>query len=211
MINWIRKAFYLYVIAGFSISFAGSYEDFFIAVQRDNRGAVASLLQRGFDPNTRDPKGQVALFLALQSGNLGVAEALFASPDLQVNMLNSVGESALMMTALKGDLGWCQRLLDRGAQVNQPGWSPLHYAASGPEVKTVRLLLDRGARIDAESPNRSTPLMMAARYGSEESVALLLERGANVKLTNDLNQSAADFARLGGRESLAARLESKQR
>ena len=56
------------------------------------------------------------------------------------------------------------------APINQPGWSPLHYAAAGPEPKIVALLLERGAIVDAEAPNRSTPLMMAAGYGKEESV-----------------------------------------
>jgi hypothetical protein len=68
------------------------------------------------------------------------------------------------------------------------------------------LLLDRGAPIDAKSPNGSTPLMMAARYGAEASVDLLLARGADAKRRNDLNLDAADFARQGGRDFLVERL-----
>ena len=51
---------------------AGSYEDFFVAVVRDDPGTINALLQRGFDPNTRDPKGQVGLTLALQNGSFKV-------------------------------------------------------------------------------------------------------------------------------------------
>jgi ankyrin repeat protein len=123
-----------------------------------------------------------------------------------MDALNQVGESALMLAALRGEFAWSQRLLDRGARVNRTGWSALHYAATGPEARIVALLLDRGAAIDAESPNRSTPLMMAARYGSEASVALLLARGADATRRNDLDLGAADFAKLGGRDSLAAKL-----
>jgi len=50
--------------------------------------------------------------------------------------------------------------------------------------------------------------MMAARYGDEGSVAVLLERGADATLRNQLDLSAADFARAAGREPLARRLES---
>jgi ankyrin repeat protein len=53
--------------------------------------------------------------------------------------------------------------------------------------------------------------MMAARYGSEASVQLLLERGADARLRNDRQLSAADFARLGGREKLAERLAALAR
>jgi uncharacterized protein len=84
----------------------------------------------------------------------------------------------------------------------------LHYAASGPEPKLLAWLLDQGAAIDAPSPNRTTALMMAARYGAIDGADLLLARGANARLRNDRELSAADFARMAGREALAARLEA---
>jgi ankyrin repeat protein len=71
----------------------------------------------------------------------------------------------------------------------------------------VKLLLDRGAPIDAGSPNGSTALMMAAQYGSEASVELLLSRGADAKIKNDRGLTAGDFARLAKRETLAAKLD----
>ena len=194
------------VTIGVSGAIAGAYEDFFIAVQRDDAAAITGLLQRGFDPNSRDPNGQVGLTLAAQAQSWRAAQALLVHPGANVNALNAAGESALMLAALKGDLDWCQRLLDRGAKVQQPGWSPIHYAATGPNVRVVELFLARGADVNAESPNGSTPLMMAARYGSEESTNLLLSRGADVGRRNELNLQAADFARLGGREALAKRL-----
>ena len=70
--------------------------------------------------------------------------------------------------------------------MHQDGWSPLHYAAAGPEPKIVAMLLDRGAPIDARSPNQTTPLMMAAGYGAEANVDLLLARGADKRLRNDV-------------------------
>lgn len=203
---WFRKAAYLFVLLGLSSAFAGSYEDFFVAVKRNDGGTVTELLQRGFDPNTPDPSGKPALVIALQEESFAVAEALMVRPDLNVNLLNPAGESALMMAALRGNLAWCERLLARGASVNKSGWSPLHYAATGPEPKVVKLLLERGAVVDAESPDKTTPLMMAARYGKEESVTLLLARGADPKRTNARNMNAADFARGGGRDWLAERL-----
>lgn len=185
---------------------AGSYEDFFSAIQRDDKGAVAVLLARGFDPNSRDPKGQVGLFVALRDGSLAAAQALLESPALDVNLLNDKGESALMIAALKGQVDACESLLKRGARVDQPGWSALHYAATGPQPKTVSLLLARDAAVDAESPNRSTPLMMAARYGAEASVDLLLAKGADARRVNEAGLNAAAFAKLGGRNALAQRL-----
>lgn len=209
--NYFRKLAYLLVAAVLSSARAGSYDDFFVALRNDNAAAVTELLQRGFDPNTVDPKGQPGLTIAVQSNALGAARALLAHPGIDVNMPNQAAESPLMMAALKGNLAGAQLLLERGARVNQPGWSPIHYAATGPQPQLVRLLLDRGADIDAASPNGSTPLMMAARYGSEDSVGLLLQRGADPKRRNQHELGGVEFARLAGREALARRLEQLAR
>jgi ankyrin repeat protein len=206
-----KKLIYGIVIASVFSASAGSYEDFFIAIRNDNASKITNLLDRGFDPNTRDPKTQPGLTIAMQERSLKVARVLLARPEVDVNALNQAGESALMMSALKGDLAGAELLLDRGAKVNQSGWTPLHYAATGPEPKMVKLLLDRGAEINAESPNGTTPLMMAAQYGSEESVELLLARGADAKRRNQRNLNAVDFAKLSAREPVIKRLETALR
>lgn len=202
MRNSFKKLVYLSATMACFGANAGSYEDFFIAVTRNDGRTITSLVERGFDPNTRGPQGQVGLVAALHGENFAAAEALFARPDIRLDLLNPAGESALMMAALRGEYDWCLRLIARGAPVNKPGWSPLHYAATGPNAKVVGLLLERGAVVDAESPDRTTPLMMAARYGKEDSVKLLLARGADPTRINERNMTAADFARGSGREWL---------
>jgi len=206
-----RYLVYLVVTIGVCSVHAGSYEDFFIAVRNDNAGLVRDLVERGFDPNTRDAKGQPGLTIAMQEQSLKAARVLLAQPAVDVDALNQAGESALMMAALKGNLTALALLLDRGARVSQPGWAAIHYAATGPEPRAVGLLLDRGADVNAASPNGSTPLMMAAQYGAEASVKLLLERGADAKRRNQRDLRAADFARLAGRDSLTRMLEQAQR
>ena len=191
-----------------SSAFAGSYDDFFIAVQNDRSDQVEALIQRGFDPNSRDPKGQPGLLIAAREQSSKVVRVLAEQPGIELDALNPAGESALMMAAIKGDLKGATVLLNRGAKVNQAGWSALHYAASGPEPKLVALLLERGAAIDAGSPNGTTPLMMAAQYGSEDGVRALLARGADAKLRNQLGLSASDFARKAERAGLAKQLDA---
>ena len=92
-----------------------------------------------------------------------------------------------------------------------PGWSALHYAATAPDELTLQKLLERGAAVDARSPNGTTPLMMAAQYGPEDAVLALLKQGADARLRNDLDLGAADFARRVGRESLAEKLAAAAR
>ena len=204
--NTFKTFVYLFVALMISSSHAGAYEDFFAAVGRDDGDAVAQLLQRGFDPNSRNPGGQAALHLAMRDGSPKVAEALWRHPALDIDAVNGSGETPLMLAALRGQLDWARRLLERGAKVHRAGWSPLHYAATGPEPKVVALLLDRGAPIDARSPTQNTPLMMAARYGAEANVDLLLARGADKRLRNDRDLDAAGVASLAGRDFLLKRL-----
>ncbi|MFY3383644.1 ankyrin repeat domain-containing protein [Paracidovorax sp. MALMAid1276] len=204
----------LAVAAGACLAFgaparAGAFEDFFQAIQRDDGDAIAALLRRGFDPNTRDPKGQVGLTLALQDGSLKAFAALMASRQLQVEARNAQDESPLMMAALKGHVDAVKQLLARDADVNKTGWAPLHYAASAgspQHAEIISILLERHAYIDATSPNGTTPLMMAAHYGSSQAVQLLLDEGADPTLKNQLGLTATDFAMRAGRTESAERI-----
>ncbi|MBQ0930997.1 ankyrin repeat domain-containing protein [Ideonella alba] len=190
---------------------ADVYVDFFRAVNVDNVSGVRAALQRGLDPNVLNEQGQCALYLAVREDNAQVFDLLLAWPGIQLDQRNAVGETPLMMAALKGQIDRMQRLIDRGAAIHQEGWSPLHYAATGPSVAAVRLLLDKGAPVNARSANGSTPLMMAARYGEERSVMLLVERGADLGARNNLGLDAADFARGADRDWMIATLERLQR
>lgn len=203
----------IYLIAALFVfsARAGVYEDFFIAVNRDDGDTVTRLLSRGFDPSARSPEGQTALHLALRDQSPRVAAALWAQRGLDVDALNASGETPLMLAALRGDLTWSQRLLERGARVHKEGWSPLHYAATGPESRVVALFLDRGAPVNALGPNRSTPLMMAVSYGAEASVDLLLARGADKQLRNDHGHDAGTLAERAGRDFLVRRLSTPGR
>jgi ankyrin repeat protein len=203
--------FYLVISIAISDVNAGAFDDFFRAVRTDNTRTVNELLARGFDPNTHEESGQSALTLAVREGAAQVAGVLIKHPQLDVNAPNRAGETALMLAALKGDLALARRLAERGAAINQPGWNALHYAASGPEPQVVAWLLERGAELDARSPNGTTALMMAAGYGNQQSAELLLARQAKTDVRNERGLTAGDFARAAGREALAQRLDSRLR
>lgn len=174
---------------------AGSYEDFFKAIETDNPLVIQSLLSRGFDPNTVNPKGLPALMLAIKLSANKATKLLLEQPSLRVEVRSPEDESPLMLAAFVGDVDLCAVLIAKDADVNKTGWTPLHYAATNAHIPVVRLLLENFAYIDAASPNGSTPLMMAAMYGNSSTVKLLLEAGADPSLKNSKGLTAMDFAR----------------
>ena len=208
MKNYFKKIVYLIVLIVTFVVSAGSYEDFFAAIKKDDAGVVSNLLKRGFDPNTRDEKGLHGLHLALQEPSLKVAAVLMDWDKTTVESRNAADESPLMLASLKGLLGVVVKLIERGADVNKPGWAPLHYAATKGHLEVMNVLLEHHAYIDAASPNGSTPLMMAAMYGTPSAVKLLLEAGADPSLKNIQGMTAIDFAqrdkRLDSAEIIAA-------
>src|SRR3972149_11117650 len=113
-------------------------------------------------------------------GNGGTVKALLA-PRANVNSRTALGETALMLAALRGDLEVVRQLLVHGAEVNPSGnWTPLIYAAVKGSVEISRLLLAYGADINATvDSNGLTALMMAAREGHADLVALLLSLARN--------------------------------
>ncbi len=183
-------------------------------VELDGGPAVRERLKAGQDPNAMDHRGQRALHWALMHESGKAFEALLADPRTDVNAVNQAGEKPLWLAAMRGRLAWVQALIARGAQLEtrdraggSRDWTTLHYAVLAPNVEVTRWLLARGDQaIDAPSANGSTPLMMAAGYGSLDAAALLLQAGADPQLRNDLGLGAWEFARRAGREMAANRL-----
>ena len=155
---------------------------------------VANLIYRGMDPNTPTEKGEPALVFAVRSGAPQTVAYLIKQPGIQVDATNTVDETALMLAANANDIALANLLIEAGASVNRPNWTPLHYAASKGHLAMMHLLIDNDAYIDAESPNGTTPLMMAAYYASPSAVKLMLEEGADPTLKNQDGMTALDLA-----------------
>lgn len=186
--------------------------DFFRAVQMDDARTVRTLLGT-VDPNGLNPVGgEPALVLAAREGSMDVLQVLLAQPGIQVDAAAMNGNTALMMAAYKRNRPAVEALLAKGAAVNRPGWTPLHYAAASGDDAIAGLLLAHGARVDAASPPASgayTPLMMAAREGHEDSALFLLDHGANPLLKNSEGLTAARIAERADHKGIAAAIQSR--
>jgi ankyrin repeat protein len=76
-------------------------------------------------------------------------------------------------------------------------------------IETVKLLLEKGADIEAKTSNGRTTLYVAASNGHEAVVRLLLEKGANTEAVNKNKWTALHAAASNGHEAVVRLLLEK--
>ena len=132
------------------------------------------------------------------------AGALVNEPDSQ-----SRGNTPLLL-ALDGNCDRIVRdLLENGADCNLPdadGTTPLMMAAQRDNLENVKLLISRGADLDAVNENeRQGALVFAEDW---DVVRLLVESGANLEIRDDSGQTPlAVAARIGDEKKAEILLE----
>ena len=101
-------------------------------------------------------------------------------------------------------------LVEVGADVNYQdahGITPLILAASQPEdIDMARLLLQKGADVDAVDPSGRTALMLAVQAKRSDLVHLLLEHGSNPATVDDTDISCLQVASSKGADDIARML-----
>jgi RNA polymerase sigma factor (sigma-70 family) len=160
-------------------SFATTIADLLKAARAGDIERVKTLLES--DQRllvARDPMGNTALIIAVNSGHEALADLLF---DAGV-------EPGLHEAAAIGDIGRVRAALDQHPEqrdtYSPEGFTPLALAAHFGHVEVMRLLIDGGADVNRVATHRLavTPLH-AALFGRQVDAALLLiERGADVAL-----------------------------
>jgi uncharacterized protein len=178
-------------------------DDLLRAVKRDDPHAVRTALLRGADANAADENGEPVLVLAARNKSWAAVRALAELRGTRLDVANGSGSTAMMYASLHGELGLVEFLVGRKAEVNRPGWTPLHFAAANGHVDVIRFLLEHHAYIDAESPNGTTPLMMAARQSHPTAAQLLLDEGADPTPRNQAGLDAAAYAKAAGHAALS--------
>jgi len=127
-------------------------------------------------------------------------------------MVNSKWGIQLLAAIESGDLGKMGEALDNEPPCvnktrNDDDQTPLMVAADRGNLASVRLLIARGANVNAKDYEDNTPLMMAA-YGDEDIAKALIDAGADVKKRNPCSfplRNAAQSGRKGTVDALLAK------
>ncbi|KAH8125021.1 ankyrin repeat-containing domain protein [Trichoderma asperelloides] len=78
------------------------------------------------------------------------------------------------------------------------GWTPLHYACWVGNTWMARLLLEKGASVNAQSHDGTAPIHCAAREGHLETIEILLEFRAAIDAMDGGGKTALHLAALNG-------------
>ncbi len=124
-------------------------------------------------------------YQAIRNNDLASVRSLLKASD--VNLKDQRGGTPLMYAAAYGSIEAMNMLLEAGADVsakNAFDVTALHWCSG--DLAKVRLLVSKGADVNARSKQGRTPLLIAAAHdGAFEIVKLLIEKGADI--------SAKDF------------------
>ena len=170
---------------------------------------VKELLARGADPNAKNDSGVAALIPA--TDNLESTRMLVEA-GAEVNARTEAGDTALIVAAQRaGGARVVEYLLDKGANLKtatNDGATALHRAAECGDVDVLKLLVDKGADVDAQRKNPfggQSPLASAVVFGHGTAVRYLLSKGAKANI-GDAGLSRAVFQ--GNVEIVKALLEA---
>lgn len=124
---------------------------------------------------------------ALRSGDTSAIRAALKRGS-DPNGKDAAGNPALMLATMFGDAAAMRVLLDAGANPNQPnaaGATALMWAI--PDRDKVRMLINKGADVNARSgPGRAPLLIASAVDGGVDIVRMLLDKGANPNVKDNL-------------------------
>ena len=175
----------------------------FLAAENNHTEMVKLLLGQHADATIPGRTDVTPLSAAAFNGNDKIVDLLLSSGS-DPKAIDRTGKAAILYAANRGFAKIVERLLTAGVDVNAVYGNDLTalmwasgFADDVPEndaIRTVTLLLDKGAKLEAKDDRGYTALITAAQLGHDGVVKLLVARGANKAATNKDGNTAADLA-----------------
>ena len=164
------------------------------------------LIEAGANVNVANDYGVTPLSLACTNGSSGMIRGLLQA-GADPNATRKTGESVIMTSSRTGNLEAVKTLLAYEPDLNQPenrrGHTALMLAIEQGHSQIAKLLIERGADVNARSKSGFTPLLFAAQQNDLDSVEALLAAGAKLDgLTPEWGSSMV-VAAARGHEDLA--------
>ncbi len=184
--NYIFILISISAIVGYFIIFVSKFsneEKLFKAITEGDTLTVIKLVNK--DPNLKKIRnnmhGRSPLEYAIDIEQFDVIEVL-----REKGASHSINKEEFFKAVKEGDFRKVRRFIAFGADVNEKdnnGWKPLYLASIGGHAATARLLIDKGADVNAnDNEYRVSPLHSATVKGHKPIIKILISKGANINL-----------------------------
>jgi hypothetical protein len=134
------------------------------------------------------------------AANMGDEVTIAIAHGLNVDAVDSGGNTALLLAAKFGAVSALRALLHAGATVdtaNARGATPLYCAAKYGQDECLSTLLKAGASKESSIySSRLTPYLVAVKYGRTKCASLLAEAGSDITVCDARGRDAALLAEL---------------
>ncbi|MFO0875463.1 MAG: ankyrin repeat domain-containing protein [Phycisphaerales bacterium] len=169
-----------------------------VAAEKGKVDAVKALLKAGAEVNHRDKIKGSPLLWAAGLGNADTVRALVAAgADVTVADVN--GLTPLLWAAGIGEPASVAVLLDAkadtGAKDSIDGDDALIRAVRSGKDETVKILIERGAKVDSHNDKGATALLVAAGSGSLEKIKLLVAAKSDINAKDNSGRTLLDYAK----------------
>lgn len=161
------------------------------AINKQDYIGIAKLLDAGADVNVKTSEGETALLTAIM--NLQYASYKHSGDYRMVEFLLSVGADPNLEGKIIGENTPLGLAVLVGGIVSTDTMD-LKKERTNMNLKAIKLLLLKGAKVSGVTSEGFTPLHVAAKYNSVEAAKLLIKEGAKIKPKNKLGQTPLDLA-----------------
>jgi ankyrin repeat protein len=197
----------------------GTYKPLIAATLNNDLSSVQAMLKTDCDVHETDRQGNSALLVATTEKVDKIVKILLERPEINVNLQNNNGETALILAAAKRDrdarnTSIVEILVERPEinvnLQNNNGETALSLAAANKQTEILNTLLKKtGINVNLQNKKGQTALIWAASSGNRDIVQALLRRPEiNVNHRDRYGYTALDFAiHKGNREILPLLLD----
>lgn len=157
-------------------------------IRKNDAKKITDLIKSGCNVNEKDECGRTPLMAAAYKGNTEIIKLLVAAGS-EIQCYDNSGDTPIMFALYdiqkEAAVKYFVSLKVDIEVMNSQERTPLILAALNNHHKSIKLLLEAGAKLETKGEKGATALMASIENSSFEAAQLLIQNGANIETKDD--------------------------